>query len=186
MLDAAEHVLATGGIEEFTVAAVAQHAGMSVGTIYRRFTSKEHLLHAVKDQLMTRLEARVGDALTTAGPGLTGVLAAYTHAMADTFTHHNRIFPHLLNGQGAEAVERGLQALATIQDALADAAAPYRDTITRPDRAGALRFTARTITSSCVHRAATCDAWPDGLTWAAWAELTTAMAVAYLTAPPSP
>ncbi len=82
-----------------------------------------------------------------------------------------------------EGVERGLQALAVIQDALAEAAEPYGDDIRRADRRLALRVAARTITSSSVHRAATCQSWPDGLTWASWADETTEMAVAYLTSP---
>ncbi|WP_245761061.1 TetR/AcrR family transcriptional regulator [Saccharopolyspora shandongensis] len=183
VLAAAEHVLATGGIEEFTVAAVAERAGVSVGAIYRRFTGKEQLLHAVKDRLLGQLETGVAEALRSAESRLDGVIAAFTHAMARTFSHHDRIFPDLLSGQRAEGVERGLQALAVIQDALVEAAKPYGDDIRRADRGLALRVAARTITSSCVHRAATCQSWPDGLTWTDWADETTEMAVAYLTSP---
>ncbi|WP_254125171.1 TetR/AcrR family transcriptional regulator [Amycolatopsis sp. CA-230715] len=175
VLAAAEHVLATGGIDEFTVAAVAEAAGMSVGTIYRRFTGKEQLLHAVKDQLLGRLETGVAEALASAEEGLEGALSAFTHAMARTFSRHDRIFPALLSGQQEEGVERGLQALAAIQDALTEAAGPYLDD------ARALRFAARTIIGSCVHRAATCRSWPDGVSWTGWADETTKLAVAYLT-----
>ncbi|GAB3876673.1 hypothetical protein GCM10029964_024110 [Kibdelosporangium lantanae] len=174
MLAAAEQVLATGGIEEFTVGAVAERAGMSVGTIYRRFTSKEQLLHAVKDQLLSQLETAVGEALRSAEPGLSGAVAAFTHAMARTFGQHDRIFPDLLSGQRADGVERGLHALAVIQDAFVETAKPHLDD--EP----ALRMAARTVIGSCVHRAASCRAWPDGLTWPEWADETTGMAVAYL------
>lgn len=180
VLAAAEHVLATGGLEEFTVAAVAEHAGVSVGAIYRRFTGKEQLLHAVKDELLGRLEAGVADALRDAESGLDGVVAAFTHAVARAFGDRDRIFPDLLSGQRAEGVERGLQALAAIQDAFAAAAGPYEDEIREPEPQLALRVAARTITGSCVHRAATGRLWPDGLTWTEWADETTAMAVAYL------
>ncbi|MDA3645330.1 TetR/AcrR family transcriptional regulator [Saccharopolyspora indica] len=185
VLTAAEQVLATSGIEEFTVAAVAERAGVSVGTIYRRFTGKEQLLHAVKDQLLGQLETGVEEALSSA-EGLDGVVAAFTHAMARTFSQHDRIFPDLLSGQRADGVERGLQALAAIQGILVEAAAPHEDDIRRADRGLALRVAARTITSSCVHRAATCRAWPDGLTWSSWADETAELAVAYLTTPGSP
>jgi AcrR family transcriptional regulator len=174
VLAAAAHVLATGGLDEFTVAGVAERAGVSVGAIYRRFTGKEQLLHAVKDQLLSGLETGVAAALRSAESGLDGVLAAFTHAVARTFGEHDRIFPDLLSGQRADRVERGLQALATIQDALVVAAAPYLDD--EP----AVRMAGRTITGSCVHRAATCRLWPDGLTWTGWADETAAMALAYL------
>lgn len=174
VLAATEQVLAAGGLDEFTVAAVAKRAGVSVGAIYRRFTGKEQLLAAVKDELLGRLEAEVAQALRAAESGVDGVVAAFTHAVARAFGEHDRIFPDLLSGQRADGVQRGLRALAGIQDAFVTALAPYVD-----DEPSA-RMAARTITGSCVHRAATCRLWPDGLTWTGWAEETTAMAVAYL------
>ncbi|MBF6510985.1 TetR/AcrR family transcriptional regulator [Nocardia farcinica] len=183
MLAAAEHVLSTGGIDEFTVAAVAEHAGVSVGAIYRRFTGKEKLLQAVKEQLMAQLETTVAEALGSARPELADLIAAFTRAMADTFSHHTRTFPELLSGQRAEGVERGLQALATIQQSLTEAAKPHLDDIRRPDPELALRVATRTIISSCVHRAATCQSWPDDLSWPEWADETAEIALSYLTSP---
>ena len=109
VLASAEHVLSTRGVEEFTVAAVAEHAGMSVGAIYRRFTGKQRLLQAVKEQLLEQLETSVTEALRSARPGLDGIISAFTHATARTFANHARTFPELLSGQRAEGVERGLQ-----------------------------------------------------------------------------
>lgn len=180
VLDAAEQVLATGGLAEFTVATVADRAGVSVGAIYRRFAGKEQLLHAVKDELLGRLETGVAEALRGAESGVDGVLGAFAHALAGTFAGHDRVFPELLGGQRADAVERGLRTLATVQDALADALEPYRDEIRRAEPDRAIRVAARTITGSCVHRAATCRSWPDGLTWPGWADEVAAMAGAYL------
>ncbi|MGW1680888.1 TetR/AcrR family transcriptional regulator [Saccharopolyspora sp. NPDC002376] len=184
VLTSAEHVLSTGGIDEFTVAAVAEHAGVSVGAIYRRFTGKEHLLKAVKDDLLERLETGVAEALRAASPGLRGTIGAFTNAMAHTFSGHTRAFPELLSGQPAEGVERGLQALETIQRALVESAEPYLDDIAQRDPRNAAQFAARSIIGSCVHRAATCHSWPDGLSWQTWAEATTAMAMTYLTSRP--
>ncbi|GAA2791402.1 hypothetical protein GCM10010470_27770 [Saccharopolyspora taberi] len=180
VLTSAEHVLSTYGIDEFTVAAVAEHAGMSVGAIYRRFTGKEQLLQAVKEQLLEQLETSVADALRSARPGLGGTISAFTHAMAQTFSHHARTFPELLSGQRAEGVERGLQALAVIQRSLTEAAKPYLDGIRGRDPEQALNAAARTVIGSCVHRAATCQSWPDGLSWTTWADETTEIAMAYL------
>ncbi|TVT10387.1 TetR/AcrR family transcriptional regulator [Amycolatopsis bartoniae] len=176
VLDSAEHILSTEGIDEFTVAAVAEHAGVSVGVIYRRFTGKEQLLRAVKDQLLEQLEAGVAVALRAASPGLRDVIGAFTHAMAHAFSSHTKAFPELLSGQPAEGAERGLQALATVQQALTDAAGPAVD-------AAAMRFVARSIIGSCVHRAASCRSWPDGLSWSDWAEATTELAMSYLDSP---
>jgi AcrR family transcriptional regulator len=186
VLAAAEHVLAGQGIEEFTVGAVASQAGMSVGAIYRRFSGKDQLLHAVKDQLLRQLETSVSEALRSPAPGLSGIVDAFTQALARTFTRHNRIFPELLDGQRAEGRERGLQALAAIQHVFVEAARPCLKEIHRPDREPAIRMAARTIIGSCVHRAATCRFWPDDLTWNTWATETTEMTLAYLISPDSP
>lgn len=181
VLTSAEHVLSTGGIDEFTVAAVAEHAGVSVGAIYRRFSGKEQLLKAVKDQLLEQLEAGVTEALRSATPGLRGTICAFTRAMARAFSGHTRAFPELLSGQPVEGLERGLQALETIQRALVESTEPYMDDIAQREPRAAARFAARSIISSCVHRAATCRSWPDGLSWPIWADETTEMAMAYLT-----
>ncbi|KZB86990.1 TetR/AcrR family transcriptional regulator [Amycolatopsis regifaucium] len=181
VLAAAEHVLAEGGIEEFTIAAVAEQAGMSVGAIYRRFAGKEQLLYAVKDQLLGQLEATVSEALRSSAPTLSELVGAFTHALARTFTHHGRIFPELLDGQRADGRERGLEALAAVQRALLEAAHPCIEEIHRRDPALAIRMAARTIIGSCVHRAATCRFWSDDLSWTTWATETTEMTLAYLT-----
>ncbi|WP_246019065.1 TetR/AcrR family transcriptional regulator [Saccharothrix australiensis] len=186
VLAAAEHVLAHRGIEEFTVAAVAEQAGMSVGAIYRRFSGKDQLLHAVKDQLLGLLETGVHEALRAPAPGLSGIVGAFTRALARTFTRHNRIFPELLDGQRAEGRDRGLQALAAIQHAFVEAVQPCLGEVRRPDRALAVRMACRTIIGSCVHRAATCRYWPDDADWSTWAAETTELALAYLLAPERP
>ncbi|WP_410630187.1 TetR/AcrR family transcriptional regulator [Amycolatopsis sp. cmx-4-83] len=170
VLAAAEHVLAHQGHEEFTIGGVAERAGLSVGAIYRRFDGKDQLLYAVKDQLLTRLETNVTEALAESGPH--DVVAAFTRALAETFAAHDRIFPELLDGQRADGRDRGLLALAAIQRTFVETAGD----------SPATRTAARTVIGACVHRAATCRYWPDGLDWTTWAAETTKMTLAYLAA----
>lgn len=176
VLTAAEHVLAEQGLESFTVAAVAAQAGMSVGTIYRRFEGKEQPLYAVKDQLLTQLETSVRDALHSAAPDLHSTFRAFVTALAQTFANHDRIFPELLDAQRSDGRDRGLAALSAIQDALLEALPSLPD----PDGA---KMAARTIIGACVHRAATCRFWPDDQSWTSWSEQASKMALAYLTSP---
>jgi AcrR family transcriptional regulator len=183
VLAAAEHVLAHRGIEEFTVGAVAEQAEMSVGAIYRRFSGKDQLLHAVKDQLLRQLEANVDEALRASEPGLRETVSAFTQALARTFAGHDRVFSELLDGQRAEGRERGLEALAAIQEAFVGFAGPCLREVSRHDREQAIRMAARTIIGACVHRAATCRYWPDDLSWTTWARETTELTLAYLTSP---
>src|SRR5262245_22594239 len=56
VLAAAEVVLGREGWSAFTINAVAAEAGVSVGGIYRRFASKEHLLRAIKDRVLDRAD----------------------------------------------------------------------------------------------------------------------------------
>ena len=44
IVEAAEHLLRTNSIADFSMAAVAEAAGMPVGNIYRRFRGKDDLL----------------------------------------------------------------------------------------------------------------------------------------------
>lgn len=83
ILDAARTVFAEHGLG-VGVEAVAREAGVGVGTIYRRFPTKEHLLQAAVDDrvddLRTRLAAvdagaRPWDALAAAAETLAGAAA---------------------------------------------------------------------------------------------------------------
>lgn len=175
LLTAAEQVLAEEGLESFTIAAVASQAGLSVGAIYRRFDGKEQLLHAVKDRLLTQLEASVRDALRSAPPDLRSTFTAFVTALAQTFADHDRIFPELLDAQRSDARDRGLSALSAIQDALLEALSPAETSD--------VKMAARMIIGACVHRAATSRFWPDDRSWPTWAEEAAEMALAYLTSP---
>lgn len=179
VLAAAEHVLAHDGIDGFTIGAVAEQAGMSVGAIYRRFEGKDQLLYAVKDQLLGQLETSVAEALGGSSPELSALVGAFTDALARTFARHGRTFPDLLDRQSSTGRDRGLAALATVQQAFVDAVSAAE--IRRPDAAQACRMIARTVIGSCVHRAASSRYWPDELSWPAWAAETTEIALAYLT-----
>jgi len=58
LLDAAEAVLAEGGLDAATVPAIAKRAGLSVGAVYRRFADKDALLRAVYVRMLTRARER--------------------------------------------------------------------------------------------------------------------------------
>jgi AcrR family transcriptional regulator len=76
MLAAAEDVLTADGFDEFTMTAVAERAGVSVGAIYRRVGGKEQLLAAVKDRLLSQLEEDLAERLHSADLSLDGPLLA--------------------------------------------------------------------------------------------------------------
>jgi AcrR family transcriptional regulator len=55
LLDAAETLLAQGGLDAATVPAIAERAGVSVGIVYRRFPDKDTLLRAVYQRFFERV-----------------------------------------------------------------------------------------------------------------------------------
>jgi AcrR family transcriptional regulator len=84
LLDAAEGVLARDGLDGATVPAIAAHAGLSVGVVYRRFPDKDGLLRAVYERFLARALERNREALTPEpweGMGLAAVVRVLVGAM---------------------------------------------------------------------------------------------------------
>jgi AcrR family transcriptional regulator len=59
IVGAAEQLLRTSSIADFSMAAVAEAAGLPVGNIYRRFRGKDELLQAIKEDAIARIENAV-------------------------------------------------------------------------------------------------------------------------------
>lgn len=59
ILDATVQILITQGLAGATVQAIAQRAGVSVGSVYQYFASKEALVDACADRAMRRSAARL-------------------------------------------------------------------------------------------------------------------------------
>jgi AcrR family transcriptional regulator len=57
LLDAAEQMLDYVGLEGATVPAIAAGAGVSIGTVYKRFPNKDAVLRAVYERFFTELTA---------------------------------------------------------------------------------------------------------------------------------
>src|SRR5689334_25016596 len=62
ILDAAREVFAARGLE-VTLDDIAQHAGVGVGTVYRRFPDKEQLIEAIFEARLQEIVALAADAL---------------------------------------------------------------------------------------------------------------------------
>jgi AcrR family transcriptional regulator len=181
LLASAEHVLINDGPEELTIARVAEHAGVSVGGVYRRFAGKEQLIDAVKQALVERLEQSAAAALENAEPSLEGVVNALATALSETLNEIARLIPAILaGGRTADPPEEGLRTLISLQRRFFDAAAPYRGQIRHPNPDAALDMTFRTVIGAAAHRAATSPWLPDDLTWQQWAREIADMTAAYL------
>jgi AcrR family transcriptional regulator len=184
ILAAAELVLAADGTDDFTMATVAERAGVSVGAVYRRFTGKEQLLAAVKDRLLNQLESEIAEALAASQARLADVIDAFTKALVEGLSAGSQVFPALLSpDRSTEASIRGRQALATVQRLFLDAAARHIAEVRRSNPMTALVMAERTITGACIHRVVVVPQLPDGVSWPQWAEQVADMAIRYLTSP---
>lgn len=63
ILEGAAQVLEAGGLAAFTTNAVAERAGVSIGTLYQYFADKQALLRTLAEREMTRTLAAVATAL---------------------------------------------------------------------------------------------------------------------------
>lgn len=181
LLTSAEHVLVSEGQEALTIVRVAEHAGVSVGGVYRRFASKEQLIDAVKQAFVDRLEGAVAEAFDEAELSLGGVVEAFISALSETLAESGRIIPALMaGGRSADVPEQGLRTFTSLQQRFLDAVAPYRAQICHPDPVAALNIVFRSVVATGTHRAAISPWLPDGLTWPQWAREIADMTTAYL------
>jgi AcrR family transcriptional regulator len=64
ILEAAAQILEKGGLAAFTTNAVAERAGVSIGTLYQYFADKNALLRALGEREMAAALANIGTALS--------------------------------------------------------------------------------------------------------------------------
>lgn len=184
ILTAAEEVLAETGADDFTMVAVADRAGLSIGAIYRRFEGKDQLVHAVKDRLLTRVENDITAALDAADGDLPEIVAAFTRALADGFSAGAHVIPHVTGrNRTAESSERAREALERIQRRFIEATTAHLGEVRRAEPMDALLIAFRTILAAGAHRTVTWTVWPDGISWEQWTAQITEMTTRYLTTP---
>ncbi|MFF3373946.1 TetR/AcrR family transcriptional regulator [Streptomyces sp. NPDC002680] len=156
ILDAGYALLEEGGVEALTVAAVAERAGMAVGSIYRRFGDKEGLLLAIQHAFTESLQAEIVERMSVErlrilrDPAV--AVAEAVGAISDAFQSHEallRVF--LLLGTRHEEVRKegsrvSVEGNHRFTEALRHAPIAHRD----PE--AALDFAFRLIYATIAHR----------------------------------
>lgn len=108
ILEAAAQVLEAGGLTAFTTNAVAERAGVSIGTLYQYFADKNALLMALARQEMERALHNVGSAMRgEIDPSFEGRVRAMVRAMVHAYRGRQRARKAVLQailaqGLGAE------------------------------------------------------------------------------------
>jgi AcrR family transcriptional regulator len=85
ILDAALELFAEQGFDQTTVQAIAEKAGVAIGTVYLYFRSKEHVLHALHEEFHRGLEAGFSGLTVGLGTGSPDMTAQDYKDMVDTF-----------------------------------------------------------------------------------------------------
>ncbi|MCX4679234.1 TetR/AcrR family transcriptional regulator [Streptomyces sp. NBC_01433] len=183
VLRAAEEIASSSGLEEMTITGVAQRAGVSVGTIYRRFEDKEQLITALTERMLERREEYVAERLRAAEPSLSGVMDAYANALLQSFADSSKLFPELMRVRGTRALDRGARTITEIHRLLLQAAAPYADQIRRSNAQTALDTVARAILGACFHNSVRPDPATGAASQRRYADELSDMAIAYLMTP---
>jgi AcrR family transcriptional regulator len=89
ILEATAQILEAGGLPAFTTNAVAERAGVSIGTLYQYFADKNEILLALARQQMTAGLADIGRALQ-GDPSVEGRVRAVVQAMVNAFGGRHR------------------------------------------------------------------------------------------------
>ncbi|WP_124395639.1 TetR/AcrR family transcriptional regulator [Rhodococcus wratislaviensis] len=92
ILRAAIDVITDLGIQDFTMAAVATRAEVSVGGVYGRYPDKDALLYAVKDQALSDLANEIGQRLAEAEGTVEAVVDAYVTTLTRTLFGAERLY----------------------------------------------------------------------------------------------
>lgn len=183
ILQAAEEIASSSGLDEMTVSGVAEHAGVAVGSIYRRFEGKEQLVTALTERMLERREEYVAERLRAAEPSLPGVVDAYADALLQSFADSGNLFPELMRARGSSALDRGARTITEIHRLLLEAAAPYAHQIRRSDPEAALDTVARALLGACFHNSVRPDPATGETARRRYADELGDMAIAYLLTP---
>lgn len=152
LLDAAEAVLAEGGLDAATVPAIAKRAGLSVGAVYRRFPDKDALLRAVYFRMFARMreqnETRTDPELYRAAP-LEKVLAGMVRGIVQHYRQNRTLMQAMIQyadtHADAEFRRRAAELNAAALSGLVAIAVSKREEMRHPDPEGALRFALLTV-----------------------------------------
>jgi AcrR family transcriptional regulator len=149
ILDATERVLAHEGCEHATTTRVAEIAGVSVGSLYQYFPSREALLAAVIERRVERDERELASRMAALGDdaSLAAVIRAGACYLVEVYRREPELYRTMVDEMDRVAREARVQAM--IDDAIARTVAmltPHREALGHDD----LELAAYTIVTAQV------------------------------------
>ena len=111
ILEAAAQVLEAGGLEGFTTNAVAERAGVSIGTLYQYFADKQAILRAIAERELKATLAKVARAMSEGSEASPEARArAIVRAMVGAFHGRQRARKAVVQAVFSEGGGAALQA----------------------------------------------------------------------------
>lgn len=135
ILEAAEEVFARDGLHGARMEAIAQRAGVAVGTLYNHFEDRAALWEAVVTARRSKLVTALDAALARGeGQPFAAQLDAFLATVFDHFRVHGRLFALLVQGESVHAPGRkqlmrdlGLRAALLVERGVAQGALAAQD-----------------------------------------------------------
>lgn len=91
ILEAGTALLEEGGTEALTIAAVASRAGVSVGSVYRRFGDKDRLLAALQHDMIDQFRADIIHRFAPLRTDPTALVTSAVTGLTETYQTHERL-----------------------------------------------------------------------------------------------
>lgn len=158
LIKAGFEILKEQGLNGLTMPELSQRAGVSVGTVYRRFGDKEGLLDALLEEFGSGFKNEIFEKLEqtlAADKDPLQALKIIIHSMVTTYKNNQilyRVFV-LRDQVDPKKLYQSNQASHEGRELFIKLLSPAQAFIRHPDKLKALDFAYRLIYSSCTHRA---------------------------------
>jgi AcrR family transcriptional regulator len=170
-------LLEDGGPDALTIAAVAQAAGVAVGSVYQRFGTKEKLLTIIQteftDDFLIEFKRRMSDAHISKSARPVDVVKVAVTGLAETFRTHKKLLRvfMLLATQKKTVLDIGAEASHACAEAFRTLLLKAKPAIRRPNIAASIDHAYRLVYASCAHRVVYGEYVESELPYS-WSELT--------------
>jgi len=181
----ASEVLVREGHDNFSMADIAEAAGLPVGNIYRRFKGKDSIVQAISLDTFTRLEDLIRDRLQGHHfPSAGAVVAELASGMATMSEQNEGLFRVLVSypvtsADLREIVLAGRRRLVSIYQ---DAISGFLQDLPEPRRDLVIGVSYHIVASAIVSKSRGDDPTMIGMSWAELAQEMTKAATSYLKA----
>jgi AcrR family transcriptional regulator len=157
--EAGTRLLEQHGPSALTVANVASAAGVSTGSIYRRFGSKEQLLAVIQHEFVEDFKAELARRLAgerpTSAASVNEIVGIAVRGFAETFRARQSLLRVLIlvSTENQAVLELGSQGAIECGAMFREVLLNIADRIKRPDPEAAIDHAYRTVYSMCAFRA---------------------------------